>query len=172
MLNISIINYSLPLALARMSSIHRNTGRQTGCSCTVLQAAPSLFHCISTGLALRQSISCWITKNLSWRVIMLLRVKLPCWEVLQNAGANECPANEICDKFCWQIIHEIDTSLFDICSDCLVYLSRQNDTYLSKQMKLDIKMHREEDFLNSRTCQMFETVMNKLQHQGPTPRHA
>ena len=103
---------------------------------------------------------------------MLLRVKLPCWEVLPDSEANTCPANTVCDKFCWQIIQEIDPLLFDICCDCLVYLSDRQETFLSRQMELDIKMHREEDGLNSKTCRLFETVMKNLQQQGPTGQHA
>jgi hypothetical protein len=109
---------------------------------------------------------------MSRRNIMSLRVIQPCREDLPDVEAGGDLVNTICGKFCWQIIKGVDASLFNICSDCLIYLTGQSDTFLSKQMQLNIKMHREEDLLNNKTCQLIATIMRKQQQGKTMTNHA
>ncbi|MDD3814697.1 MAG: hypothetical protein PHZ02_08625 [Desulfocapsaceae bacterium] len=51
---------------------------------------------------------------------------------------NKCPAREQSDKMCWEITQEMDARSFDICKDCLVYVSRQKDSGFNKEDILSI----------------------------------
>ena len=51
-----------------------------------------------------------------------------------NCGDNnKCPAKEQPQLNCWDIFSEVDEKVFNICRDCLVYLSRQEESILSRQ---------------------------------------
>ncbi len=58
---------------------------------------------------------------------------LPCWVIMNCAEDRNCPAKENPDSNCWDIFSEIDIKAFNICQDCIVYLSRQVDSVLSRQ---------------------------------------
>ena len=51
---------------------------------------------------------------------------------------NKCPVREQPDRMCWEITKEMDVRSFDICKDCLVYVSRQEDSRLTKEEILNI----------------------------------
>ena len=59
--------------------------------------------------------------------------KLPCWVIMNCADNNRCPAKEMPYRDCWEIFSEVDRKAFNICQDCLVYLSRQEESILSRK---------------------------------------
>ena len=59
--------------------------------------------------------------------------KLPCWVIMNCADNNRCPAKEMPNRDCWEIFSEVDSKAFNICEDCLVYLSRQEESVLSRK---------------------------------------
>ncbi|MGI9536795.1 MAG: hypothetical protein ACR2PB_06980 [Desulfocapsaceae bacterium] len=58
---------------------------------------------------------------------------LPCWVIMNCGNDNKCPAKENPHKDCWDIFSEVDQKAFNICRDCIVYLSRQEVSVLSRQ---------------------------------------
>jgi len=52
--------------------------------------------------------------------------------------SQKCPAKDNTSKLCWEIIEEVDTYSFNICKDCLVYVSKQKDSQFSKEELLSI----------------------------------
>ena len=59
--------------------------------------------------------------------------KLPCWVIMNCADNKRCPAKEMPHRDCWEIFSEVDRKAFNICQDCLVYLSRQEESILSRK---------------------------------------
>lgn len=59
--------------------------------------------------------------------------ELPCWVIMNCGDNNKCPAKEQPQLNCWDIFSEVDEKVFNICRDCLVYLSRQEESILSRQ---------------------------------------
>lgn len=59
--------------------------------------------------------------------------ELPCWVIMSCAQDKKCPAKENPRKNCWEIFSEFDMKAFNICQDCIVYLSRQKTSVLSSQ---------------------------------------
>lgn len=59
--------------------------------------------------------------------------ELPCWVIMNCRDNNKCPAKEQPQLNCWDIFSEVDEKVFNICRDCLVYLSRQEESILSRQ---------------------------------------
>ncbi|MEJ2134195.1 MAG: hypothetical protein P8X86_02980 [Desulfofustis sp.] len=59
--------------------------------------------------------------------------ELPCWVIMNCGDNNKCPAKEQPQLNCWDIFSEVDEKVFNICQDCLVYLSRQEESILSRQ---------------------------------------
>ena len=45
----------------------------------------------------------------------------------------KCPAKENPDRNCWDIFSDFDLKAFHICQDCIVYLSRQEVSNLSRR---------------------------------------
>lgn len=58
---------------------------------------------------------------------------LPCWVIMNCAEDRDCPSKENPDRECWDIFSEVDIKAFNICQDCIVYLSRQEESVLSRQ---------------------------------------
>ncbi|MBT8347775.1 MAG: hypothetical protein KJO60_06325 [Desulfofustis sp.] len=58
--------------------------------------------------------------------------ELPCWVIMNCADNSRCPAKEQPHRDCWEIFSEFDRKAFNICQDCLVYLSRQEESILSR----------------------------------------
>ena len=69
---------------------------------------------------------------------MSLRSEWPCWEIMKCDDDKMCPARKHPDKMCWEIIQETDSRSFHICTDCLVYISRQKDSPFSREEILSI----------------------------------
>ncbi|MCG6929194.1 MAG: hypothetical protein LJE64_01455 [Desulfofustis sp.] len=57
--------------------------------------------------------------------------ELPCWVIMGCAEDKKCPAKENPSQDCWEIFGEVDRRAFNICEDCIVFLSRQKMSALS-----------------------------------------
>ncbi len=68
--------------------------------------------------------------------------KLPCWVIMNCAENKKCPAKENPHLNCWDIFSEVDIKAFNICRDCLVYISRQEQSILSRQEMELIMTHK------------------------------
>jgi hypothetical protein len=64
----------------------------------------------------------------------------------------KCPAREQSAKLCWEIIQEVDDHSFHICTECLVYVSRQKDGKFSREEILSIMAQKGVDVLDRSTC--------------------
>lgn len=56
---------------------------------------------------------------------------LPCWVIMNCAEDKKCPAKEDPSRDCWEIFSEVDTRTFNICQDCIVFISRQKTSAVS-----------------------------------------
>lgn len=70
---------------------------------------------------------------------MSLRSEWPCWEIMECSpeAAAQCSAFKA-QVPCWEVTKEIDPRSFNICKDCLVYISNQKESILSKEEILSI----------------------------------
>ncbi len=70
---------------------------------------------------------------------MSLRSEWPCWEIMECSpeAAGKCSAYKA-EKPCWEVMCEIDMCSFNICKDCLVYISNQKKSIFSKEEILSI----------------------------------
>lgn len=57
---------------------------------------------------------------------------LPCWVIMNCAADKKCPAKEDPSRDCWEIFSEVDKRTFNICQDCIVFLSRQKISVISR----------------------------------------
>ena len=83
---------------------------------------------------------------------MSLRSDWPCWEIMKCDDSQKCPARENSSKFCWEIIKEVDRFSFNICRDCLVYISKQKDSQFSKEEILSIMAQKGVNVLSGKEC--------------------
>jgi hypothetical protein len=83
---------------------------------------------------------------------MSLRSEWPCWEVMKCNESQKCPAKENSSKNCWEIIEEVDKYSFNICRDCLVYVSKQKDSQFTKEELLSIMAQKGVNVLNGKEC--------------------
>ncbi|MCK5071547.1 MAG: hypothetical protein KAR01_13420 [Desulfocapsa sp.] len=83
---------------------------------------------------------------------MSLRSEWPCWEIMKCDEAQKCPAKENSSKLCWEIIEEVDKYSFNICSDCLVYVTKQKDSQFTKEEILSIMAQKGVDVLTDKNC--------------------
>lgn len=61
---------------------------------------------------------------------------LPCWVIMNCAEDKKCPAKDNPSQDCWEIFSEVDKRTFNICQDCIVFLSRQEVSVISsREMK-------------------------------------
>ncbi len=67
---------------------------------------------------------------------------LPCWIIMNCAEDKECPAKLNPHKDCWEVFGEVDSTAFNICQDCIVFLSRQEESVLSHQEMEQIMMRK------------------------------
>jgi hypothetical protein len=70
--------------------------------------------------------------------LMSLRTEWPCWEIMKCGQDKTCAAKENQHKLCWEIIQEVDSYSFNICKDCLVYISKQKDCKFTDEELLSI----------------------------------
>lgn len=57
---------------------------------------------------------------------------LPCWEIMQCKGTENCPARLQPEKPCWEIARELDDyrSALRICQDCIVFMVKNGNIML------------------------------------------
>lgn len=94
---------------------------------------------------------------------MSFRSEWSCWEIMKCEEGNKCPAREQPDKMCWEITQEMDARSFDICKDCLVYVSRQKDSGFTKEEILSILAQKGINVLERRKtcrCSQFQLSNN------------
>ncbi len=87
---------------------------------------------------------------------MSLRTEWPCWEIMKCDESQECPAKEDSAKLCWEIIKEVDSLSFNICRDCLVYVSQQKDSQFSEEEILSIMAQKGVNVLDGKQCPNFK----------------
>ena len=92
---------------------------------------------------------------------MSLRSEWPCWEIMKCNESQECPAKISSAKLCWEIIKEVDSYSFNICRDCLVYVSKQKDSQFSKEELLSIMAQKGVNVLDGKKCPL-NTRCNKV----------
>jgi len=83
---------------------------------------------------------------------MSLRSEWPCWEIMKCDDNKKCPAKEQSAKMCWELIQERNTCSFNICTDCLVYVSRQKDCKFTREEILSIMAQKGIDVLGHDEC--------------------
>jgi hypothetical protein len=66
--------------------------------------------------------------------------------------SKKCPAKEQTAKMCWELIQERNTCSFNICTDCLVYVSRQKDCKFTREEILSIMAQKGIDVLGHDKC--------------------
>ena len=60
-----------------------------------------------------------------------------------NCGEDkECPAKKHPDRNCWEIFGAVDSRSFNICRDCIVYISRQEQSTVSRQEMEEIMLRK------------------------------
>ncbi|HIQ38110.1 MAG TPA: hypothetical protein EYH36_09005 [Desulfocapsa sulfexigens] len=87
---------------------------------------------------------------------MSLRSEWSCWEIMKCHESQKCPAKDDKSKLCWEIIEEVDNYSFNICKDCLVYVSKQKDSQFTKEELLSIMAQKGVNVLDGRKCPMKE----------------
>ena len=89
---------------------------------------------------------------------MSLRSDWPCWEIMKCRpdDAEKCPAYNA-DKACWEVMREIDACSFNICKDCLVYVTKQKNSIFSKEEILSIMCQKGIDVTGHR-CPQFRST--------------
>ncbi len=92
---------------------------------------------------------------------MSLRSDWPCWEVMKCDEGQNCPAKENPSKLCWEIIKEVDSYSFNICSDCLVYVARQKDSKFTQEELLSIMAQKGVDVVSGQKCPNFSPANKK-----------
>jgi hypothetical protein len=83
---------------------------------------------------------------------MSLRSEWPCWEIMKCDDGKECPAKEQPAKMCWEIIQETESRSSHICTDCLVYITRQKDCQFSREEILSIMAQKGINVLDRSKC--------------------
>jgi len=90
---------------------------------------------------------------------MSLRSDWPCWEIMkcEPEQAARCPAYRT-SKPCWEAMRELDVCSFNICKDCLVYVTKQHDSIFSKEEILSIMCQKGIDVTGHHRCPQFRPV--------------
>ncbi len=83
---------------------------------------------------------------------MSLRTEWPCWEIMKCSDSQDCPARGDTAKLCWELMEEVGKYSFNICKDCLVYISKQKDSPFSKEEILSIMAQKGVNVLTCRSC--------------------
>lgn len=65
----------------------------------------------------------------------------------------KCPVAHS-DKPCWEMMREIDVCSFNICKDCLVFVTKQKDSVLSREEILSIMCQRGVDVTGTK-CPLY-----------------
>jgi len=61
--------------------------------------------------------------------------QLACWEITQCKKSAGCPARKHPERLCWEIAQELSDyrSAFNVCKDCIVYLSKNKNSSLTEE---------------------------------------
>jgi hypothetical protein len=73
-----------------------------------------------------------------------------------SEAAEKCPAFQA-EKPCWEVMREIDVCSFNICKDCLVFITKQNNSIFSKEEILSIMCQKGID-VTGRRCPQFKSA--------------
>ena len=67
-----------------------------------------------------------------------------CWDITKCQDKNDCPAYSCPEIACWEIAKELNDyrRLYKVCEDCIVYLSKQENSILSAQEIESILAHK------------------------------
>ena len=78
-----------------------------------------------------------------------------CWEITKCQKTAACPAGQDPDTPCWEIARQLNDyrSNLNVCEDCLVFVSKQENTVLAEQEIQDILKKRGVCVLASRCSQ-------------------
>ncbi len=92
---------------------------------------------------------------------MPLRKDWPCWEIMkcEPKQAETCPAYHS-TRPCWEIMSELDVCSFTVCSDCIVYVTKQEDSIFSREEILSIMCQKGIDVIGSGLCPVGKTKQN------------
>jgi len=84
----------------------------------------------------------WI-ENIFTEAIMIPIQQLSCWEIMQ-CGAEECVARKNPGTPCWEVVREMGyfQSTFNVCKDCIVFVSKQNPPILTARELDSILEHK------------------------------
>ncbi len=90
---------------------------------------------------------------------MSLRSDWPCWEIMkcEPEQAKKCPAYNSSDH-CWETMRKLDMYSFNICKDCLVYVTKQQNCILSKEEILSIMCQKGIDVTGHPRCPGFQAA--------------
>ncbi len=83
---------------------------------------------------------------------MSIRSEWPCWEIMKCHESQKCSAKDDKSKLCWETIEKVDKYSFNICIDCLVYVSKQKNSQFTKKELLSIMAQRGVDVLDGKGC--------------------
>lgn len=94
---------------------------------------------------------------------MSLRSDWPCWEIMkcEPEQAKKCPAYRS-SKPCWEAMRELDVCSFNICKDCLVFVTKQQDSIFSKEEILSIMCQKGIDVTGHPRCPGFRAAGDAL----------
>ncbi len=94
---------------------------------------------------------------------------MPCWEIMQCSGTENCPARTHPDVPCWEIAEKLGTSqsVMNICSDCIVYVVKTNDPILTRNELVEIMSHRNIGGF-SKECPAYDSRGEKVNLQQQT----
>lgn len=67
-----------------------------------------------------------------------------CWDIMQCQKTSNCPAGRNPGTPCWEIASQLNDyrSSMNVCEDCIVFVSKQEDTVLAEQELKDILKQR------------------------------
>ncbi len=95
---------------------------------------------------------------------MPLRKEWPCWEIMKCKAEDvaKCPAFHT-EKACWEAMREIDVCSYNICKDCLVYVTKQKDSILSQEEILSIMCQKGVDILGKSSCKLYQSYRDSVE---------
>jgi len=88
---------------------------------------------------------------------MSLRSDWPCWEIrkCKPEETARCPAFGASEP-CWEVMRKIDICSFNVCKDCLVYITKQKDSIFSREEILSIMCQKGIDVTGRGQCPGFQ----------------
>lgn len=68
----------------------------------------------------------------------------PCWKIMGCDPAQKCPAKSEPEKPCWEIAGALNDyrSVMNICTDCIVYMLKAENSVLDEQERKTILDHK------------------------------